>query len=343
MRACRWCRTFSRFGKDITQADEISDKMDINQEVLITLVQERPVIWDKTIEGYKNKRLKFDCWKEIFVQLNPAFEDLSGEEKNTFGQHVMKKWTNMKDNWMKCHKKMGEYKSGAGAHKIRKYNFYDQMLFLSKIVEHRKTDPSMDEHVNSSGINNENAEPNPSRSQNGKASEAPKAKQKKKNNQLSEVDIKFMKFMDVTAQEEKSRSMNFFRGISDSVDKFTDENMIDFQFQVISIIKSIQERENNRYIAAPRNQWDHGQQGYQSGTTPANSQFSVYGHSTAARSGFGINGQEYDFGHSSGLEPIPNRPESQASAQSVNTESTSANSQASTEEFDFSSAFREHL
>ncbi|CAH1980464.1 unnamed protein product [Acanthoscelides obtectus] len=249
------------------------------------------------------------------------------------GQHVMKKWTNMKDNWMKCHKKMGEYKSGAGAHKIRKYNFYDQMLFLSKIVEHRKTDSSMDEHVNSSGINNENAEPNPSRSQNGKASEAPKAKQKKKNNQLSEVDIKFMKFMDVTAQEEKSRSMNFFRGISDSVDKFTDENMIDFQFQVISIIKSIQERENNRYIAAPRNQWDHGQQGYQSGTTPANSQFSVYGHSTAARSGFGINGQEYDFGHSSGLEPIPNRPESQASAQSANTESTSANSQASTEGF----------
>ncbi|CAH1980258.1 unnamed protein product [Acanthoscelides obtectus] len=68
----------------------------------------------------------------------------------------------------------------------------------------------------------------------------------------------------------------------------------------------------------------------------------MYGYSTAPRSSFEIRRQEYDFGHRSGLEPIPNRP--QATVHSVNAESTSANSQATNEEeFDFSSAFQEHI
>ncbi|CAH1979854.1 unnamed protein product [Acanthoscelides obtectus] len=124
----------------------------------------------------------------------------------------------------------------------------------------------MNERVNDSGLNNENAEPSQSSSRNGKASESPKVKKNKRNYQLSAVDIKFMKYIDSTAQEERSRSMNFFRGISDTVDKLSDENMIDFQFQVISVIKNIQQREQNRYIPTPRNQWDHGPQGYQSST-----------------------------------------------------------------------------
>nr|CAI5838028.1 unnamed protein product [Callosobruchus analis] len=55
----------------------------------------------------------------------------------------MKEWTNMKDNCMKCHKKHNEFKSGSEANKLRKYVYYDQMLFLKKIVDHRKTDSNM--------------------------------------------------------------------------------------------------------------------------------------------------------------------------------------------------------
>ncbi|CAH2002688.1 unnamed protein product, partial [Acanthoscelides obtectus] len=47
----------------------------------------------------------------------------------------------------------------------------------------------------------------------------------------------------------------------------------------------------------------------------------------------------YNFGHSSGLEPIP---KSQPPVYSVNLESTAADSQAGTEE-DISSAFHEHI
>lgn len=153
-----------------------------------------------------------------------------------------------------------------------------------------------------------------------------------------------MKFMDSAERDEKkkSRSMNFFMGIADTVDKFSDENMIDFQFQVISIIKNIQQRQCTQYIPTSRNQWDQGHQGYLSGTASSNAQSSTYGYSTAARSGYGISRPQtssHDFGHGSGLEPIHYRPESQLSVHSVNAESISADSQVSIEdEFDFSTA-----
>lgn len=111
--------------------------------------------------------------------------------------------------------------------------------------------------------------------------------------------------------------MNFFRGISDTVDKFSDKKMIYFQFQVISIIKSIYQREHNRYIPTPRNQWDSG---YQSGTASANSQLSMYGYSTELLDqalGIIVRNMILDI-CSSGLESIPNRPDSQVSVYSEN-------------------------
>lgn len=98
---------------------------------------------------------------------------------------VMKKWTNMKDSWIKYDKKVNECKSGSAAKKIRKYMFYDEMMFLKKSVEHRKTDSNMTEHVNDSSLNNENidsAVPNQSSSGNTERSETQRAKKKEKMN-----------------------------------------------------------------------------------------------------------------------------------------------------------------
>lgn len=41
----------------------------INDEVLISLVRENSILYDKTLKDYKNKELKFETWKstgEIF-------------------------------------------------------------------------------------------------------------------------------------------------------------------------------------------------------------------------------------------------------------------------------------
>lgn len=96
---------------------------------------------------------------------------------------VIKKWTNMKDSWTKYDKKINECKSGSGANKIRKYMFYEEMMFLKKIVEHRKTDSNMTEHVNDSSLSNENndsADPNQSSLGNSETSETQRVKRNKK-------------------------------------------------------------------------------------------------------------------------------------------------------------------
>lgn len=68
--------------------------------------------------------------------------------------------------------------------------------YLKKIVEHRKTDSSMTEHVNDSDLNSENTVQNQLISGDGKMSVAQKATKNK--NQPSEIGIKFMKYMDST-------------------------------------------------------------------------------------------------------------------------------------------------
>ena len=58
---------------------------EIDTELLISLVQERPALWDKSREDYKSRRTT-ECWREVCIQLNPNFENLSEAEKDKYGK-----------------------------------------------------------------------------------------------------------------------------------------------------------------------------------------------------------------------------------------------------------------
>lgn len=68
---------------------------------------------------------------------------------------MVKKWTNIKDNFMKyMKKKESANKSGAGATKIKEYHLYKQLMFLKKnapnltdssILEDESEDPKRSE------------------------------------------------------------------------------------------------------------------------------------------------------------------------------------------------------
>lgn len=59
----------------------------IDLELLITLVQQQPVIWDKTIKEYKDRTLTRNAWIDIFKQLNDTFEDMEPDEKTNYGKN----------------------------------------------------------------------------------------------------------------------------------------------------------------------------------------------------------------------------------------------------------------
>jgi len=58
--------------------------IDIDIEMLISLVENRPVLWDKTSESYKIKQLNFTAWMDIC-----SFDTLSDKEKNEFGKFTL--------------------------------------------------------------------------------------------------------------------------------------------------------------------------------------------------------------------------------------------------------------
>jgi len=43
---------------------------DMNTEFLISLVEERPAVWDKTLNIYKGKTIKEKAWTDICSILN---------------------------------------------------------------------------------------------------------------------------------------------------------------------------------------------------------------------------------------------------------------------------------
>lgn len=61
----------------------------IDTEVLISLVEERPVIWDKTLEIYKDRNLKTSAWREICAILKADFKEMEEKERQEFGMYVL--------------------------------------------------------------------------------------------------------------------------------------------------------------------------------------------------------------------------------------------------------------
>lgn len=59
---------------------------DIDLEILITLVHERPILWDKTEALYKDRIQTRNAWIEVFKELNNTFEELEDKAKNDYGK-----------------------------------------------------------------------------------------------------------------------------------------------------------------------------------------------------------------------------------------------------------------
>jgi hypothetical protein len=53
----------------------------VDAELLISFIEERPVLWDKTFETYKDKNLTLEAWREICRIVHPNFESLNERKR----------------------------------------------------------------------------------------------------------------------------------------------------------------------------------------------------------------------------------------------------------------------
>lgn len=64
----------------------IAENVDV--DFLISLVEARLVLWDETKEGFREKHLKTDAWKEVCRIIFPLFDEKDHKEKTKLGKDI---------------------------------------------------------------------------------------------------------------------------------------------------------------------------------------------------------------------------------------------------------------
>ncbi|KAI4454943.1 madf domain transcription factor [Holotrichia oblita] len=230
-----------------------------NVELLITLIEERPVIWDKTLEIYKNKVLRETAWREICVILKDGFEEMNEKERQEFVKIVLKKWTQVRDSWSKdIKKRKDEKKSGSSASTYKPYKYSDQLAFLKKIIdttvgqESGETNEGVQGCVSHFEKGTENAKDIQSTKE-GSTNSNIETKHEKKNSakrKQAEVDNKIIKFLDnvdVHKQKDEHPLLHFFKSLLPIASSLTVDETLQFQAGVINLLQNIKRQRTTNY------------------------------------------------------------------------------------------------
>lgn len=62
-------------------------EIDVDIEVMITLVQARPELWDKSSNLYKDRVAKRNGWDEVCAALNEGYVGMESKKKAEIGEY----------------------------------------------------------------------------------------------------------------------------------------------------------------------------------------------------------------------------------------------------------------
>ncbi|KAL0871595.1 hypothetical protein ABMA27_004127 [Loxostege sticticalis] len=279
----------------------MEDRLPILMEEFISLIETHPVLWDKSLEDYKNRIATQNAWKEILLTMYPDYETWSEKDRQECAKKIVKKWTHIRDTFIKSEKKIQYQKMcGSGAKTARPYLYHKQLIFLRKVIQptisapcnkisgatnkedtadadnldieviydikqEDTADSSDDEALinikdeytvddgasslksNDSSIQHYEPQVQPSTST--------ASMRKRLSSNVSPADAKMIKFMDsypsrveqfveVPLNNMINRHVSFFNGLIPTLEKFDDDQVIDFQLGVIQLMKNIKNRNN---------------------------------------------------------------------------------------------------
>ncbi|XP_044759431.1 uncharacterized protein LOC123317115 [Coccinella septempunctata] len=244
----------------------VSQLYDVDAEQLIELVKNRPVLWNRKHEKYRDKFKTQKAWQEILTELDVNFEEFDDDVKSEFGRIVLKKWTQMRDSYRKSLSK--KQRSGPAGSKIKTYIYSSRLRFLDNMFEEREranrdTSPENIEDPVSANEQSENDEihqesvpdvsnlsrPEPSGS--GKKDGLPENKfkkpvPKKQKTNADEWDV------NAASAVTPNRHLHFFKGLLPSLEEFDEFDTLDFQMEVLKLVKDIRMRKHPVYSAAVR-------------------------------------------------------------------------------------------
>ncbi|KAJ8720592.1 hypothetical protein PYW08_006057 [Mythimna loreyi] len=231
----------------------------INREVLIAAIKDRPVLWNKFLEIYKDKTAKTAAWREICIILKEDFEEMDQKDRQLFGSSVMKRWTQLRDTWRKSLDENKETKKSGSGTKSKPYKYNQEMSFLKPIIKPGET------YDNNPNTRDEAQRENADQQENQKEKHLESSSKKKRMDSGSVLDDKMMKLVDhqLNTIGSDDRNMNFFKGVLPSLQHFDDDQILEFQSGVINLIQSIKTGRN--YSNWHQNYYNSHHHNYNSG------------------------------------------------------------------------------
>ncbi|XP_050295157.1 uncharacterized protein LOC126735251 [Anthonomus grandis grandis] len=116
-------------------------------EMLINLIQERLVLWDRRNKSYHDRLFTHREWEKV------------GEVMGTTYDTVKKKWKHLRDTYCRELKKIPKPRSGGDADSEPKYKgtwpYFECMSFLGIIIKPRKTTGNIGQSENLQELSNE--------------------------------------------------------------------------------------------------------------------------------------------------------------------------------------------
>ncbi|XP_054287353.1 uncharacterized protein LOC129003135 [Macrosteles quadrilineatus] len=214
----------------MAEGEAVTAVFEIDSEQLIRFIEERPVLWDKTVDGFRDRSATREAWQEVCIQLCNDFEELEENVRDEFCKEIMKRWKNLRDAFAKEVK--DSKKPGPLAKKKRKYIFYERLKFLSKIYEDKETDESCNNVVEGEL----ELEGYPHALPKTKGSTPPNTKRVKRIH-FKKGEIDNSKCIQSTKKE--NRRMSFFESLLPHVEKFDDDQWLQCQMNILQVICEI--------------------------------------------------------------------------------------------------------
>lgn len=135
-------------------------------------------------------------------------------------------------------------KSGTGAKFSKPYIYKEQMSFLQKVAEPNSTHDSIKKRPT------DTSPEAPAVNAMNKDSEVPSTSKKQK---LLNLDEKMSQFLDSrlpTSRSEEHPMLSFFKGVLPSVSSFDDDETLEFQSGVLSLIQKIKKQRESRLYSS---------------------------------------------------------------------------------------------
>ncbi|RZF41085.1 hypothetical protein LSTR_LSTR002717 [Laodelphax striatellus] len=220
---------------------------------LISLIRDRPVLWDRTLRIRNDRFETKKAWVEVFKELIPGYEEMNEEKRTIYGEILMKKWTNIKDCYRRSEKNYRKAIESGKGRLTKKYVYSKKLQFLkinnmeecstgdngSDIEEIRFEDEDEDSEADTVECLQEVAIP----CDTSTTCETPDANkfQKKEHAQL---DF-FVSNPTKAAKEKPDRHTSFFNGIIPSLQTFDDDEIVEFQLSVLQVLSDMKKRKKS--------------------------------------------------------------------------------------------------